>query len=89
MTKNLADIFNNNPAFSTSEMTDAINIIPTQYGTINKLGIFKDKGVKTTSVMVERKNGVLSVSPKLACVNSLCRVSRTVEPISSSSSSCL
>lgn len=61
MTKNLADIFNNNPAFSTSEMTDAINIIPTQYGTINKLGIFKDKGVKTTSVMVERKNGVLSV----------------------------
>lgn len=61
MTKNLADIFNNNPAFSTSAMTDAINVIPTQYGAVNELGIFKEKGVNTTSIMVERKNGVLNV----------------------------
>ena len=61
MSKNLADIFNNNPAFSTSAMTDAINVIPTQYGAVNELGIFKDKGVDTTSVIVERKNGVLNV----------------------------
>lgn len=55
------DIFNGNPAFSMTEMTEAINVIPTQYGTINKLGIFKEKGVTTTTVTVERKNGVLNV----------------------------
>lgn len=47
--------------FSMREMTDAIRIIPTQYGLINKLGLFKDKGVRTTTVSVERKNGTLSV----------------------------
>lgn len=56
----LADLFNN-PAFSTAEMTAAINIIPTQYGDINQLGIFKEKGITTTSVMIERKNNILNV----------------------------
>lgn len=56
----LADIFNN-PAFSTAEMTEAINVIPAQYGDINQLGIFKEKGVTTTSVLIERKNNVLNV----------------------------
>lgn len=56
----LADIFNN-PAFSTAEMTEAINIIPTQYGDINQLGIFKEKGITTTSVVIERKNNILNV----------------------------
>lgn len=56
----LADLFKN-PAFSTAEMTAAINIIPTQYGDINQLGIFKEKGITTTSVMIERKNNVLNI----------------------------
>ena len=54
------DVFKGD-AFSLQEMTKSINIIPTQYGLINKLGIFKEKGVNTTSVSVERKNGTLSV----------------------------
>lgn len=54
------DVFKGD-AFSTKEMTKAINIIPTQYGLINKLGIFKENGVSTTSVSVERKNGVLNI----------------------------
>ncbi len=59
MTK-IADIFNN-PAFGTAEMTEAINVIPTQYGLLNELGLFKEKGITTTSVQVEKKNGVLNV----------------------------
>ena len=59
MTK-IADIFNN-PAFGTAEMTQAINVIPTQYGLLNELGIFKEKGITTSSVQVEKKNGVLNV----------------------------
>lgn len=54
------DIFNGS-AFSTQEMTRAINIIPAQYGLINQLGIFKEKGISTTSVSVERKNGSLNI----------------------------
>ncbi len=48
-------------AFSTQEMTKAINVIPTQYGLVNKLGIFKERGVATTSVSVEKKNGTLNI----------------------------
>lgn len=48
-------------AFSTQAMTDAINIIPTQYGLVNELGIFKEKGVANTSVSIERKNGTLNI----------------------------
>lgn len=59
MTK-IADIFNN-PAFGTAEMTEAINVIPTQYGLLNELGLFKEKGITTTTVQVEKKNGVLNV----------------------------
>lgn len=56
----LANLFNN-PAFSTAEMTAAINIIPAQYGDINQLGIFKEKGIATDSVLIERKNNILNV----------------------------
>lgn len=59
MTK-IADIFNN-PAFGTAEMTEAINVIPTQYGLLNELKLFKEKGITTTNVEVEKKNGVLNV----------------------------
>ena len=56
----IADIFNN-PAFGTAEMTEAINVIPTQYGLLNELDLFKEKGITTTSVQVEKRNGVLNV----------------------------
>ena len=54
------DVFRGN-AFSVQEMTEAINIIPTQYGLINEMGLFKERGVSTTTISVERKNGVLNV----------------------------
>ena len=56
----ISDIFSN-PAFGVVEMTEAVNAVPTQYGLINEMGLFREKGVKTSSVMVERKNGVLNV----------------------------
>jgi hypothetical protein len=56
------DIFKGD-AFSVQELTDAINIIPNNYGRIRELGIFREKGVKTTSVMVEINNGVLTILP--------------------------
>ena len=60
MAKTTIDIFNN-PAFGTAEMTEAINVIPTQYGVVNELKIFKEKGITTTTVQVEKKNGTLNV----------------------------
>ena len=56
------DIFND-PAFGLVQMTEAINIIPNQYGRVGDLGIFRNKGVETTSVLLELKNGVLNILP--------------------------
>ena len=50
-------------AFSTISLTNAINILPNNYGRIRELGIFKPKGVRTRNVMVEEMNGVLNLLP--------------------------
>jgi hypothetical protein len=56
----ILDVFNSN-AYSTQSMTTAMNLIPTQYGLINQMGLFKDKGITTTSVAVEKKQGKLVI----------------------------
>lgn len=56
----LLDIFKSS-AFSTQELTDAINIVPNQYGKVGELGLFPDKGVRTRSVYVEFGNGSISI----------------------------
>ena len=52
------DVFTGD-AFSAKELTDAINTVPNQFGRINELNLFPDRGIRTTSVMVEEQNGVL------------------------------
>ncbi|MEZ0263031.1 MAG: major capsid protein [Alphaproteobacteria bacterium] len=59
---NMIDIFNGD-AFSVQSLSAAINLVPKQYGLVNEMGIFKEEGVSTTLVSIERKNGVLNLIP--------------------------
>ena len=52
------DIFSDN-AFSIVSLTDSINKRPYVPGQVTGLGIFEEKGVSTTSVMIEEKDGIL------------------------------
>jgi hypothetical protein len=52
------DIFNSD-AFSVVNLTDAINKVPYKPGQVLSLGLFQEKGVSTTSVMIEEKDGIL------------------------------
>ena len=54
-----------NPAFSMSALTAAINILPNNYGLMESLGLFPPKPVRFRSVAVEEKNGVLTLLPTL------------------------
>lgn len=52
------DIFNSDP-FSLISLTDSINKIPFVPGRLGQLGIFEEKGIPTTTVMIEEQDGVL------------------------------
>lgn len=54
------DIFGNS-AFSLTSLTDAINKIPFVPGRLGQLGIFDESGVSTTSVMIEEREGSLTL----------------------------
>ncbi|MBC8270333.1 MAG: major capsid protein, partial [Rhodospirillaceae bacterium] len=54
------DVFNSN-AFSMVSLTDSINQIPFMPGRIGKLGLFREQGVATTSVLIEEKEGSLTL----------------------------
>jgi hypothetical protein len=56
----LVDIFSGD-AFSVRTLTDAINLVPIQYGRVNQLGLFQEKGVATTLVEIEFNNNVLNL----------------------------
>ena len=56
------DVFNNN-AFSMVTLTDAINKLPFVPGKVGQLGIFSETGVSTTTVMIEERQGSLSLIP--------------------------
>lgn len=58
----MLDIFNN-AAFNTIALTDAINVKPNMFGTLQQLGIFPAQGVRQTHVAVEFKNFVLNLLP--------------------------
>ena len=53
-------------AFSMASLTGAINVVPNQYGRYQSLGIFPERGVRTTHVVVEHRNGVLNLLPFVA-----------------------
>jgi len=54
-----------NPAFSMSALTAAINILPNNYGLMESMGLFPPKPVRFRSVAVEEKNGVLTLLPTM------------------------
>jgi len=54
------DIFSGS-AFSMVALTDAINQMPFVPGRIGQLGLFREQGVSTTSVMIEEREGNLTL----------------------------
>jgi hypothetical protein len=56
------DIFGN-AAFSSTSLTQAINIVPNDYGRIRELGLFAPEPIATTSVAVQYANGTLNLLP--------------------------
>lgn len=58
----ILDIFDGAP-FSSTTLTDVVNVVPNLYGRVNQLGIFSDEPVPTTSVAIDIENGVLNLLP--------------------------
>ena len=54
------DIFGSS-AFTMVALTDAINKLPFVPGRIGQLGLFREQGVSTTSVMIEEREGSLNL----------------------------
>lgn len=50
-----------NDAFSMASLTDAINILPNNYGKIGQLNLMPVRGVRTRTIMIEENNGVLNM----------------------------
>lgn len=57
---NILDIFNSE-AFSSVELTAAINRLKPQYGLLDQMGLFAEDGVSTTSVSIEELGDVLNL----------------------------
>ena len=53
--------FATNDAFNMVSLTEALNIIPNNYGLIRNSGLFVDKPVRTRTIMIERKNNTLNL----------------------------
>lgn len=52
-------------AFSLASLTNAINILPNNYGRVRQMNLFPKKGVRTRTIMIEEQNGVLNLLPTL------------------------
>ena len=48
-------------AFTSTALTDAISILPNQFGLLAKKGLFPEKGVPTRAIIVEEQHGVLNL----------------------------
>lgn len=78
----MLDVFNQD-AFSVRSLTDAINKIKFVPGRIGQLGIFTETSVSTTIIMVEEKDGVLSLvkpSPRGAPGQTIDNSKRSARP---------
>lgn len=49
------------PAFEMAAMTAAINKLPNLYGRLAEMNLMPDQGIRTTSVIVEQRNGSLHI----------------------------
>ncbi len=54
------------PAFSMAELTQAINILPNNYGLLEQMGLFRSQPVRTRQIAIEENNGVLNLLPTKA-----------------------
>ena len=54
-----------NPAFSMTSLTAALNLLPSRYGRLEELRLFPAKPVRTRTVVVEERAGVLNLLPSL------------------------
>lgn len=61
----ILDIFNDS-AFSATSLTNAINIVPNEYGRIRELGLFSSEPLTTTTVAIEYNQGQLNLLPTRA-----------------------
>ncbi len=50
-------------AFSAVELTDAVNLVPNMYGRLNQLNLFPAKPVYTREILIDERNGVLTLLP--------------------------
>jgi len=50
-----------NDAFGMASLTAAINILPNNYGKVGAMNLMPVKGVRTRTIMIEEKNGVLNL----------------------------
>lgn len=54
-----------NPAFSMTALSAAINILPNSYNRLGDLGLFADKPQRFRTIAVEEQHGVLNLLPTL------------------------
>ncbi|MGA3868412.1 major capsid protein [Ralstonia nicotianae] len=54
-----------NAAFEMASMTAAINLIPNRYGKLEQMNLFAPKPVRTRQIIVEQREGVLTLLPTL------------------------
>ncbi len=52
-------------AFNMVSLTQSINILPNNYGRIRELNLMPGKGVRTRSLIIEEKNGILNLLPTM------------------------
>ena len=50
-------------AFNMVSLTQAVNLLPNNYGRLRELNLMPGKGIRTRSVLVEERNGVLNLLP--------------------------
>lgn len=62
MARTVLDIFGN-ALFGVTSLTEAINVVPNNYGRLNQLGLFRSEPIPTTTVAVQFANGTLNLLP--------------------------
>lgn len=68
---------NHGELFTAKTLTDAINALPTVPGRVGALGLFEEKGVRTTSVTIEHHEGRLALVPAVSRNDNPTPVSRS------------
>jgi hypothetical protein len=79
----MLDVFNAD-AFSVVQLTDSINKLKFVPGRLGQLGLFQETGVAVTTVVIEERDGILSLvspSPRGGPGQTLSKQKRTARPI--------